>query len=116
MEDADLDSAIDVLETYEARENAGSAEKTIGGRVRIGTVEDFFDRIGVVAISLNEDLKVGDIIEIGDQEEAVRQKVSSMQINHVDVSAAHGGDSVGVRFKYRVSSGTGVYRVTSSPG
>ena len=63
----------------------------------IGTVEQFFDKISVVAITLHGSLKVGDIIEIGTEDESVRQKVASMQIDKNYVEEASSGDSVGIK-------------------
>lgn len=107
----DLDSAIENLEAWEAKERGQNAPAPNQNKVLVGKVEQFFDRIGVVAISLSSDLKVGDIIEIGDEEDAVRQKISSMQINREDVEEAAEGDSVGIKLKHPVSVDSAVYRI-----
>jgi len=109
----DLDSAIENLEAWEAKEKDQREPERSQNRVLIGRVEQFFDRISVVAISLNSDLRIGDIIEIGDEEEAVRQKVSSMQINRKDVTEASEGDSVGIKLNHPVSVDSDVYRIRS---
>jgi putative protease len=111
MKDVDLDSTMDSLETMEAREAARSTSRQQQARVLVGTVEGFFDKIGVVAIRLSGTLKVGDVIEIGTEEEAVRQRVLSMQINREDVEEASEGDSVGIKLKYRVGEGESVYKL-----
>ena len=106
----DLDSAISSLEEQEEhvkRLNSGRSH----GRTQIGTVEQYFSGIGVVAIKLSGRLAVGQIIEIGTEDEAVRQRVSSMQIDRADVQEASGGDSVGVKLKYEVPEGSGVYLI-----
>ncbi|MDE1846232.1 MAG: translation elongation factor-like protein [Candidatus Micrarchaeota archaeon] len=77
----------------------------------IGSVEGFFSKINVVAIKLSGDLKVGDLIEIGDEESSVKQRISSMQIDRHDVQSASAGDSVGIKLNYKVSEGSSVYRV-----
>ncbi|MDE1851148.1 MAG: translation elongation factor-like protein [Candidatus Micrarchaeota archaeon] len=77
----------------------------------IGTVEEFFDRINVAAVKLTQSLKVGDVIEVGNEEEAVRQKVSSMQIDRNDVEEAGGGDSVGIKLNHKVPLGSEVYKI-----
>ncbi len=111
MKDVDLDSTMDSLETMEAREAARSISGQQQSRVLVGTVEGFFDKIGVVAIKLSSTLKVGDVIEIGTEEEAVRQRVLSMQINREDVEEASEGDSVGIKTSHRIEEGLSVYKI-----
>lgn len=77
----------------------------------VGKVEQFYEKISVAAISLSAGLKVGDVIEIGDDEEAVRQRISSMQIERVDVPEAKEGDAIGVKLKYKVPIGSDVYKM-----
>ncbi len=109
----DLDSAMDVLNAMEEKKSRESSPTEGRSSVKtfIGSIEHYYKNIGVVAIRLEGDLRVGDIIEIGDDEEAVRQKVSSMQIDRVDVDEAHSGDSIGIKTKCPVAEGCGVYRM-----
>lgn len=111
----DIDDAVESLNAREARRiNAGQAREAQAmrpGKVRVGSVEAFFDRLGVVAISLEGELKVGDIIEIGGEDDAIRQRVASMQIDRKDVLEAGPGDSVGIKTKYRVQKGSEVCRI-----
>ncbi|MGC8538178.1 MAG: translation elongation factor-like protein [Candidatus Micrarchaeia archaeon] len=107
----DLDSIISEHEAYESRISRNvRGEDTQQSKELIGTVEQFFEKISVAAIRLQGSLKVGDIIEIGTEEEAVRQKVASMQIDRKDVEEAFAGDSVGIKSKYKVDIGSPVYR------
>ena len=110
---SDLDSAIENLEAWEAKERGQNSTANSQNRVLVGKVEQFFDRLGVVAITLSSDLKIGDIIEIGDEEEAVRQKISSMQIDRKDVTEASEGDSVGIKLKHSVKLNSDVFRIRS---
>lgn len=108
----DLDNAMEVQEAYEAREHKGYTQRDNGrSKSHVGIVEHFFDKIDVVAIKLTGPLKVGDIIEIGDEESAVRQKITSMQINREDVERAGDGDSIGIKLAHKVSAGSMVYRI-----
>lgn len=108
----DLDNAMEVQEAYEARDRGEFVQRDNGhSKTQIGRVEHFFDKINVVAIKLSATLKVGDIIEIGSEESAVREKISSMQINREDVSEAFEGDSVGIKLKHKVNSGDSVYKL-----
>jgi len=104
----DLD---DVLSDIEAREMRSSSHSINEKRKRIGTVEHFYEKLGVAAIRLEGTLTVGDTIEIGDENASVRQKVESMQINRKDVSTASAGDDVGIKLKWKVDPGSDVYKV-----
>lgn len=80
-------------------------------KVLIGKVDRFFSKINVAAIELQGDLKVGDTIQIENDEEKIRLVVSSMQINKVDVEAATEGDDVGIKVDVLVKEGSTVYRI-----
>jgi len=112
--DYDLD---DIIKSQEERENREATSKITSdasaesGKVYLGVIEAYFSRLGVAALKLDEELAVGDIIEIGDGEEAIRQRVSSMQINRKDVDSAGKGDSVGILVRCPVKVGTSVYKI-----
>ncbi|EQD34160.1 peptidase U32 [mine drainage metagenome] len=107
----DLDNLMGEQEAYESRLSRSISNEGPTQRERIGIVEQFFDKIQVTAIKLNGALNVGDIIEIGTEEDAVRQKVESMQIDRKEVTEAHAGDSVGIKSKHRMDVGSPVYKV-----
>ena len=106
-----LDNAMDVINSIEEKESAHERPEAGSERELIGGVESFFKKINVAAIKLKKSLSTGDIIEIGSEEEAIRQKVVSMQINHEEVSEAHAGDSVGIKVNHPVYEGSEVYRL-----
>jgi len=112
--DYDLD---DIIKSQEERENREATAKITSdssaesGKVYLGVIEAYFSRLGVAALKLEESLAVGDIIEIGDEEEAIRQRVSSMQIDRKDVNSAGKGDSVGILVRCPVKVGTSVYKI-----
>lgn len=108
---ADLDDVMASLEARESRDAASQQPNGGANKVLIGSVEQFFDKISVVAIKLTGNLKVGDIIEIGSEDDAIRQRVSSMQIDRVNVEEANDGDSIGIKLKHRVSEGESIYRI-----
>lgn len=107
----DLDNAMENLRELEDREGRGFVVNAGVKKTLIGKVEQFYSKIGVVAITLSSGLKVGDIIEIGTDEEAVRQRISSMQIEREDVSEASAGESVGIKIKHPVEVNSDVYRI-----
>ncbi len=106
-----LDNAMENLKAWEEKEKGSDAQSKGRERILVGAVDKFFDRISVAAITLSGDLKVGDVIEIGGADEAIRQKVSSMQIDRVDVEEAHEGDSIGIKVAHQVQEGEEVYKV-----
>jgi len=108
---SDLDNAMDVINSLEEKKRAADAPQRGAGRVRVGSVEHYYEKLGVAAIKLDETLRVGDLIEIGDEDDAVRQRVSSMQINREDVSEAYAGDSIGIKTRHTVYEGSDVYRL-----
>ncbi len=128
----DLDNAMEVLDAMEARKAAASApaapaedDGEIGaisqgvssgsslqnGRNLVGSVDGFFAKINVAAVMLTGDLKVGDTIEIENEEYVLRQRVNSMQIDRRDVTEAYEGDDVGIKLSVPVTKGSSVYRL-----
>ncbi len=111
----DIDDVVESLNAKEARKmnaiQSRDAQSRQQGKVRIGSVEAFFDKIGVAAVALEGPLKVGDIIEIGTEDDAIRQRVASMQIDRKDVLEAGAGDSVGIKLKHPVRKGSEVCRI-----
>lgn len=99
-QDSGIDSMTDdVLLTEES-----------GSRSRIGTVEHFFSKVSVVAIKLEAELSVGDLIEIDTGNGTVSETVSSMQIDRESITRAQAGDSVGIKLSRAVPAGSAVYR------
>lgn len=110
-----LDSIIEEFEDREKeiRSRRGETENInkAADRMLIGRIEQFFDKISVAAVKLSDPLDVGDIIEIGSEEEAVRQRVESIEIDRKSVSRAEPGDSIGIKLKWKVSKGDNVYKI-----
>ncbi|MCS7151267.1 MAG: translation elongation factor-like protein [Endomicrobia bacterium] len=78
---------------------------------RIGTVDDYFAKIGVIAVKLEGDLKVGDKIHIKGHTTDFYQQVESIQIEHQSVTSAKKGDSIGIKVNERCRKGDVVYKV-----
>ncbi|MEM3072653.1 MAG: translation elongation factor-like protein [Candidatus Bathyarchaeia archaeon] len=78
----------------------------------VGRVINYFSKISVAAINLNEgDLKLGDRIRIRGSTTDLTQTVDSMQINKVPVTIAEKGSSVGIKVQDRVRPGDEVYKI-----
>ena len=79
---------------------------------RIGTVVDYFAKIGVVALRVEEEsLKVGDTIHIKGHTSDFTEQVSSMQIDRNPVQEVKVGDDVGIKVKERARKGDAIYKV-----
>jgi len=79
---------------------------------KIGTVMDFFAKIGVIAIALEDDgLRVGDTIHIKGATSDFTETVTSMQIERESVNEAKVGDNVGIKAKERARKKDVVYKV-----
>lgn len=82
--------------------------------VLIGKVTDYFAKIGVAALVIeNGELSLGDTIHFVGHTTDCEQKVSSMQIEHQAVDSAKTGDGLGIKVKDRVRHGDKVYKVTA---
>lgn len=78
---------------------------------KVGEVTHFFDRISVASIILEQDLAIGDHIGFVRQEELLfEQQVTSMQVEHANISFARAGDEVGLKVSHEVKAGTEVYK------
>lgn len=82
--------------------------------VMIGKVTDYFAKIGVAALVINNgDLSLGDTIHFIGHTTDFEQKINSMQIEHQPVDFAKTGDAVGIKVKDRVRHGDKVYKITA---
>lgn len=80
----------------------------------IGKVTDYFAKIGVAALVINNgDLSLGDTIHFIGHTTDFEQKINSMQIEHQPVDFAKTGDAVGIKVKDRVRHGDKVYKITA---
>lgn len=78
----------------------------------IGRVSDYFGKIGVAAIELTGNLKVGDKIHIKGHTTDFEQTVDSMQIDRQGVQEAKTGDSIGIKVKEYCRGKDSVFKVT----
>ncbi len=78
----------------------------------IGSVDHYYDKIGVAVLKLTAGLKVNDQLKFvkGDQE--FTQAVESMQMEKKTISQAKRGDSVGLKVDQSVKPGTKVFIIS----
>ncbi len=79
---------------------------------QIGTVTHFFDHISVAAITLTETLRVGETIHILGHSTDFKQVVTSLQIEHKDVTEANPSDDVALKVTQRVHPHDKVFKLT----
>lgn len=75
----------------------------------LGFVDDYFAKIGVIALNLKGSVAVGQKIQVLGHTTNFEQTVDSMQINHAAVQQASSGDSVGIKVNDRARNGDHVY-------
>ncbi|MDP3758573.1 MAG: hypothetical protein Q8Q86_02540 [Candidatus Daviesbacteria bacterium] len=78
---------------------------------QVGEVSNYFEHVGVAAIKLNAELKVGDKIRVAGGEVDFEQDVKSMQIRHEVVQKAKKGDEIGIKIKNKVRKGYKIFKV-----
>ena len=74
----------------------------------IGKVIHWFDKVNVAVLRLSAPLKVGDTIKISKGENEIEETVSSMQVDHTDVSEGKKGDEVAIKLSGKTKAGATV--------
>jgi hypothetical protein len=77
--------------------------------VLLGFVEDYFAKIGVIALTLKAPVMVGQKIQVLGHTTNLQQTVDSMQIDHIPVTQARVGDSIGMKVIGRARGRDHVY-------
>jgi len=77
--------------------------------VLLGFVEDYFAKIGVIAMTLKAPIAVGQKMQVLGHTTNVEQTVDSMQIEPASVTQAGPRDSVGIKVNGRARAGDHVY-------
>mgnify|MGYP003394661554 CR=1 FL=1 len=76
---------------------------------QIGTVTHWYDRIGVAVIKLTDALAKGDTIKVRKGDEEFEETVSSIQLDHQDVSSANKGDDAAIKLSHRAKEGAAIF-------
>jgi putative protease len=80
----------------------------------VGVVTHYFGKISVGIIQLSDNLKVGDTIHIKGSHDDFTQVVSSIQIEHENVTEAKKKDTVGIKVSQKVHPNDKVYKVINT--
>ncbi|MDY7040193.1 MAG: translation elongation factor-like protein [Chloroflexota bacterium] len=78
----------------------------------VGKVTHYYTRIGVAAVELSDQLKLGDTIRILGHTSDFEQVVRSMQLKHEDIAIGQAGQSIGLEVAERVRRGDKVFKLT----
>jgi putative protease len=87
-----------------------SAEELIVGAVFLGKVTDYYSRVGVITLTLEAPLAVGDTIRVKGHTTDITQKVESLQLERQSVQSAATGDAVGIKIADKARAGDAVYK------
>lgn len=82
-----------------------------GERKLVGTVTNYFTKIGVAIVELNDSLAVGNRISVEGATTNIQQIVESMQIEHKNIEKAGKGESVGLKIINRCRKGDNVFKI-----
>lgn len=82
------------------------------GLEKIGEITHYFPHVKAAAVMILKDgLKVGDEIYIKGHTTDFKEKINSMQLDHVVIAEAKKAQEIGLLVKSRVRIGDGVYKV-----
>lgn len=77
---------------------------------QVGVVTHYFDKIGVAIVEvMNHVLHVGDRVKFSGHDREFEQDVTSLQVEHKDVSKVDIGQSCGVKTEQAVREGDIMY-------
>lgn len=86
--------------------------KKVSKLEKIGEVTHYFPHVNAAAVKiLKNSLKSGDTIYVKGHTTDFKEKVDSMQLDHVPVQEGKKGQEIGLLVKSRVRIGDSVYRV-----
>jgi hypothetical protein len=78
---------------------------------QIGKITHYFNKIGVAAILLTDELEVGDTIHVLGRNTDFKQQVASMQLEHQDIEQAAVGQEIAIKVEQRVRRNDKVYKL-----
>ena len=76
---------------------------------KVGSINHYYDKIGVGIFKLEDALKVGDKVLIKGTTTELEQDITEMQYDHKNIESADAGQEVGVKVDEKVRSGDEVF-------
>lgn len=81
--------------------------------IQIGKVTHFYDKIGVAVIEVvNQPLKVGDVVKISGHDSEFNQTITSLQVEHNQVTEVRPKETCGMKVDKPVKPGDILFLVT----
>jgi len=80
--------------------------------IQIGKVTHYFDHISVAVLDLTETIRVGDSIRFLGHSADFKQEVTSLQIEHHNVTEAKPGQEVALKVSQKVHPHDAVFKIT----
>jgi putative protease len=77
----------------------------------IGSVTNYFSRIGVAVIELTAPLQLGDKVHFKGGTRDFEQRVESMQVEHQPIESAEAGQEIALKVDQKVRANDTVYKV-----
>ncbi len=81
------------------------------GEKRVGTISRYFHKIGVAAIVLEDELKIGSKIRIEGATTNFEMNVDSMQVDRADIETGNKGQEIAIKVTERVREKDVVYTI-----
>ena len=78
---------------------------------KVAKIIHYYDKIGVAVLQVSAPIKVGDKLKIKGHDLEFEQVVSSMQIEHQNISKAKKGDNIGMKVDQPVKEGDEVFKI-----
>jgi hypothetical protein len=78
----------------------------------VGKVTHYYTRLGVAAVELTDELKLGDTIRVLGHSTEFEQVVNSMQLEHENIAVGKAGQAIGMKVVERVRTGDQVFKLT----
>lgn len=79
--------------------------------IMVGKVTHYYNRIGVAVLTVNDQLKLGDVVHILGRTTDFVQRVTSMEIEHRKVTSVTAGMEVALKVEEPVRKGDTVFKV-----
>lgn len=77
----------------------------------VGKVVHWYDKINVAVIRLSGKLSVGDRIKVKRHDSEFEETISSMQLDHENISSGKKGQEIAVKFSNNGHDGAVVFKV-----
>jgi putative protease len=77
----------------------------------IGTITNYFSKIGVGVVELTAPLQVGDEVHIVGGDRDFQQKVESMQVEHQAIDKGEAGQEIAIKLDQKARPNDTVYKI-----